>query len=111
MAIYFNTERNEYPRYIGDIQLEHPNFNEGDTLPQGWVFLEETDSPLVGENQYTKLTTPKYENDSYHMSWEIITLTDEEIKTVKINDLKFKMNNSNLSLDEIQFIVDNKKEF
>ena len=111
MATYINTVTGDYPRYIGDIQLEHPNHKEGDVLPGDWAEVTETDPPAVSENQYAKLTNPELVNDKYIMKWEIITLTAEEIEQQKVNTIKYKLAIANLTASEIQYIADNSDLF
>jgi hypothetical protein len=42
--VYMDIEGN-YPRYSGDIQAVHPDWNVGDPLPDRWRAVEVDDSP------------------------------------------------------------------
>ncbi len=76
--IYINPE-GEYPRHIGDIQLEHPKFKEDDALPDGWVKVEEADRPTVGENQVAYEGQPEEVDGVMTQSWVVRDMTQEEI--------------------------------
>src|SRR6056297_1792801 len=76
--IYINSQ-GEYPRHIGDIQLEHPNFKEGDKLPDGWVKVEEADRPTVGENQVAYEGQPEEVDGVMTQNWVVRDMTQEEI--------------------------------
>ena len=70
---------NEYPRHIGDIQLEHPQFKEGDALPDGWVKVEETDRPTVGTDQIAYEDFPVEVDGVMTQNWVVRDMTQEEI--------------------------------
>lgn len=38
----FIFNKTDYPRYIGDLLLEYPNWVEGDTLPEGWELVDDS---------------------------------------------------------------------
>jgi len=76
--IYINPQ-GEYPRHIGDIQLEHPKFKDGDTLPEGWVKVAEADRPTVGENQVAYEAHPEEVDGVMTQNWIVRDMTQEEI--------------------------------
>ena len=77
--LYINPD-NEYPRHIGDIQLEHPTFKEGDNLPAGWALVVEADIPAVGENQLAYESFPEEVDGVMTQNWQVRAMTAEEIE-------------------------------
>lgn len=71
---------NEYPRYIGDLQIENPNWSVGDELPAGWVEVVETDLPVAGENQVVYQDFPTEVDGVMMQNWQIRDMTAEEIE-------------------------------
>jgi len=76
--IYINPQ-GEYPRHIGDIQLEHPSFKEGDALPEGWVKVAEADRPTPGTDQIAYEDFPVEVDGVMTQNWVVRDMTDEEI--------------------------------
>ena len=76
--LYINAE-NEYPRHIGDVQLVKAGFKDGDTLPTGWVKVEESERPTAGTNQVTVEGFPETIDDVVTQSWTVRDLTQEEL--------------------------------
>ena len=79
MSNLFINSNNEYPRYIGDVLIEHPDF-DGVNLPEGWKTVEETERPTVEENEIVYEIEPKLVNGSYRQSWATRAVTEEEIE-------------------------------
>ena len=77
--LYINPE-NEYPRHIGDIQLSKKGFKQGDTLPTGWVKVEESGRPTAGTNQVTVEGFPEDIDGVMTQSWIVRNLTEEELE-------------------------------
>jgi len=76
--LYINPE-NEYPRHIGDIQLEFPSFKDGDALPTGWVKVEESERPTAGTDEVTAEGFPENIDGVMTQSWTVRDLTQAEI--------------------------------
>jgi len=76
--IYINSA-NEYPRHIGDIQLEFPGFKEGDALPTGWAKVEESERPTAGIDQVTVEGTPSEVDGVMTQNWTVRDLTQAEL--------------------------------
>ena len=76
--IYINPQ-GEYPRHIGDIQLEHPKFKEGDALPEGWVKVAEAQRPTVGTDQIAYEGEPEEVDGVMTQNWVVRDMTQEEI--------------------------------
>jgi len=77
--LYINAE-NEYPRHIGDVQLAKPSFQEGDTLPKGWVKVAESEPPTAGIDQVTVESTPVEVDGVMTQQWTVRDLTEEELE-------------------------------
>ena len=77
--IYINP-KGEYPRHIGDIQLEHPDFKEGDTLPEGWVKVQQAERPAVGTDELVYEGFPNEVNGEFVQNWQVRDMTAEEIE-------------------------------
>jgi len=67
--IFINPD-NEYPRHIGDIYLDAPEFDGNlDNLPTGWKPVTPTEPPVVAENYTYFEVQPVLINDVYVQSW------------------------------------------
>jgi hypothetical protein len=76
--LYINPE-NEYPRHIGDVQLDQPGFQDGDVLPTGWQKVEESKRPTAEAGQVTAEGTPKKIKGVMTQQWVLRNLTQEEL--------------------------------
>jgi hypothetical protein len=76
--IYINAE-GEYPRHIGDVQLVVAGWQEGDTLPDGWQSVVETERPTPGTDQLTYDSGPVDVDGTLSQGWTIRDLTAEEL--------------------------------
>lgn len=85
MYQYINPQ-GEYPRYYGDIILENPYWKIGDELPAGWASVEESDLPLVAENELIFEASPMYINGKFFRNWQVRPLTLEQIQARKEQD-------------------------
>lgn len=79
MSSLFISPDNQYPRYIGDILIEHPDF-DGVNLPDGWVAVEPTERPHTGENDIAYEVSPQVVDGVYKQTWAIRPVTEEEIE-------------------------------
>jgi hypothetical protein len=77
--IYISPE-NEYPRYLGDVMLAKPSFIEGETLPEGWRAVTETNSPEHVEGKVIELGEPTEIDGVLTQTWVYRDLTAEEIE-------------------------------
>ena len=76
--LYINSD-NEYPRHIGDVQLIKSGFKDGDTLPTGWLKVEESERPTAGTDQVTVEGKPEEVNGVMTQSWTVRDLTQAEL--------------------------------
>ena len=80
----FINPNNEYPRYVGDLQLENPGWAEGQALPEGWKYVEDSIPPeFTANNQVLEEGFPALdENGIYQRNWSIRSMTAEELEVV-----------------------------
>lgn len=76
---YINS-KNEYPRYIGDLQLEKKNFKEGDDLPAGWFAVLETEPPVASEGKVVEEVHPAKVDGFLSQQFVVRDLTEEELE-------------------------------
>jgi hypothetical protein len=80
MTAYINILTLEYPRHIGDIQLESPSVTENDLLEE-WQIVEPVDRPIYDyETQIAYELPPVKIDNLWYMQWAIRDLTQQEIK-------------------------------
>ena len=81
---------NKYPQHIGDLKLAHPDWQEGDALPQGWQEVAyATEVPSRGEDEIVYEIEPTLIDGVLTQTFAVRPMTTEEIerrdapKTVK----------------------------
>jgi len=79
MTIYINPN-GEYPRFYGDIQAENPNWNLGDSLPEGWIQVEDNPMPMPEYGKVVDEGFPIESEGTYSRNWIIRDMTAEEIE-------------------------------
>lgn len=74
------TASNEYPRYVGDLKLAFPNWQDGDDLPDGWHLV--TESPIIkgSAEEFVFEVFPTLVNGVYVQTWAKRDLTEEELE-------------------------------
>lgn len=77
MILYNN---GDYPRYVGDLELQHPDWKRGDPLPEGWREVADTPMPKRGEGQIIREAPLEEIDGVLTRQWEVVDLTPEEIK-------------------------------
>lgn len=77
MAIYLNTETNEYPRHAGDLELL--GWNLGDPLPENWVTVLLVDPPIITETQTYTQNFPEKIDGIWKITYTVREMTQEEI--------------------------------
>jgi len=70
---------NEYPRHIGDIKLEHPDFKEGNKLPDGWAKVEMVAPPKAKDGEIVFEDFPIQTDSGFAQNWKVRNLTEQEI--------------------------------
>ena len=86
--------RNEFPRYAGDIQLEHPGWKIGDVLPDGWHLINEVTAPECGPDEIAEIAGVEKVGEQYFDQWIIRPLTAEELRQ---RDEMLLMNNEQIA--------------
>jgi len=77
--LYINPE-GEFPRHIGDIWIDYPNFKDGDELPEGWVKVEEVPLPNKTDDQIVEQGYPVEVDGVMTQNWQVRDMTAEEIE-------------------------------
>lgn len=78
---YINPQ-GEYPKYYGDIQLANPEWNLGDPLPEGWLEVEDSPVPELGEYETAECTGYEDVDGTIRQVWTVREMTAKE-KAVK----------------------------
>ena len=100
---------NEYPRYPGDIQIEHPEWNVGDPLPAGWIFVNETNPPELEPGQTYEAGHPEEINGEWFHTWIVRNLTESELSILNApRTAREKLVALGFSEAEIQAIAQNR---
>lgn len=68
----------DYPRHIGDLQLEYPDFTEGDLLPEGWFEVEASPIPEAEPDEVWEEVKPVLEDGKYKQTFTVRAMTAEE---------------------------------
>jgi len=76
--LYINS-KNEYPRHIGDVQLEKKNFKQGDVLPKGWTEVIESDRPITVEGKAIEEAAPAEVDGVMTQQWSVRDFTADEL--------------------------------
>jgi len=98
MSAYINTLTLEYPRHIGDIQLENPNATENN-LPNEWQFVTPIDTPIYNHETQIAYELPPVKIDNvWYMQWDVRELTQQELEE-KTARLALRRNHSLLLND------------
>lgn len=88
MSVYINTLTLEYPRHIGDIQLEHPEVTEKN-IPQKWKLVVPIDAPSYNyETQTAYELSPIQQNGMWYMQWAVRDLTQNELDEIVARNLR-----------------------
>lgn len=104
--MYYISPNNEYPRHMGDIQIEHPSWNLGDPLPSGWIQVEDAPIPTATASELVYEDFPVEKNGAFVRNWKIRPLTAEEIAVRNApNTAKQKLLDLGLTEAEIRAIT------
>lgn len=77
---------NQYPLYIGDLQIEYPSWEEGQSLPAGWSYVIETSPPSGSSGYIVKETLPVLVDNEWQQAWTKIKLSPTEITKMIADD-------------------------
>lgn len=91
---YINIDTMEYPRHPGDVELD-PTAN--------WQEVQSSDLPTYEEGQIVYETMPENVDGIWKQAWVVRDMTQEEIESREIENIKMKVfNNIALSQEEAQ---------
>lgn len=92
----------DYPRFLGDLWLEHPEYKEGEPLPEGWTKVEYSPVPEITETQKYVEIAPKKVDGVWTQQWEVQELTADELARKNApKTAKAKLRDLGLTDDEI----------
>lgn len=78
--MYLINPNNEYPRHIGDLQAEHPNWQPGQDLPDGWIEVLPGEPPTPNYKQYVKeMPLAQNEQGQWIRQFKLATIAKDEI--------------------------------
>lgn len=104
----FISPNNEYPRHIGDIQIDYPNWQEGEELPLGWKQVEPVAKPEVTADEIAFEDFPVEVDGIYKQNWKVRPLTDEEkARRLAPETARQKLKEIGLTEAEIRALVNN----
>lgn len=105
--IFLNTETNQYPLFIGDLELI--GWHQGEELPNNFVQVVEVDQPTFLSGQTIDENFPEQDASGiWKQSWLVRDLTEEEILTGKIEKIRLKVQHGEkLTSEDIKLLSDN----
>ena len=82
---YFIAPNGDYPRHIGDIQRDYPDYVEGDVLPEGWVEVAYGTIPDINPETETWFEVePKEVDGVLTRQFQVRQLTENEINNKSV---------------------------
>lgn len=69
----------DYPLYPGDLKLAHPEWEDGDPLPEGWSEVIDAPRPEHSADEISYLDFPVEVDGVLTQNWKIRPMTAEEI--------------------------------
>lgn len=69
----------EYPRHVGDIESENPEWELGQALPEGWAVVQETALPPKSASQRVEEISPEIVDGVWNQRWQVVDLTEAEL--------------------------------
>jgi hypothetical protein len=88
---YINLLTLEFPRYQGDIRLNHPEIGEEFVCPNTYAPVTVLPAPVIdSQNQKTQFGTPYESNGQWVVDLVVVNLTDKEkaVKNVKPSQIE-----------------------
>lgn len=106
--LIFIDSNGQYPRFIGDILIEHKNWKEGDAIPAGWTLVQETAPPQVSEDQMFYEGPPTVIDGVVSQVWFVRDLTEEELYVKNAPKLiRQRMLDAGFTEEEIRIVARN----
>jgi hypothetical protein len=94
------TPDNQYPRFIGDLKLEYPDYQEGDSLPEGWKVVEPVEWPELAEDERIVELFPVEEDGKYYQNFTKRKVTQEELDAIKLSEIRHKVSRGEYITEE-----------
>lgn len=94
----------EWPLFAGDIMESHPGWNIGDSLPEGWSAVEESEPPsnVDLETHYCVWDTPV----GGVTGWKVVAYTKEQLaRRAAQDDLRAISELSGVDVDRIVYLA------
>lgn len=106
MAFFYNTTTKEYPKYIGDLQIDHPEWDgQIDTAPTPWVWVEDV-TPEYIEDKVIEDAEPQQVNGVWTRQFTHRDLTaDEQARIAAPASAKAKLIALGFTENEINALV------
>lgn len=104
MIAYIKLSTLEYPRYEGNIRLEHPEITEDQTYPNfpcppTYAEVAQPKPPEIDTTtQYLTQTNPVNNNGVWTVEWVINNFNDEELASIKAMQEEFMKKHQNGNL-------------
>jgi hypothetical protein len=78
--MYLINPNNEYPRHVADLQAEHPGWEPGQELPEGWVEVLTGELPTPSMTQFIReLPIAQNESGEWVRNFELVDLPEDEM--------------------------------
>lgn len=74
----FIDDKGNYPRFLGDLLLEHPDWNKRKKLPSGWMKVEETTPPVRPRNVILEEDYPQVIDGKAYQRWKLRNVSEKE---------------------------------
>lgn len=96
--IFIDSQGN-YPRHIGDLLNEIPDWQEGSSLPSGWQqVMYAPEMPTAAENEAIEEMQPQLIDGILTQSFRVRPMTPEEIEQREANKILWA---NRLNLDKV----------
>jgi hypothetical protein len=111
MLIFIDGSGN-YPRFIGDILIDHPEWKIGDPIPEGWTRVISTVPPQIDSpHQILEEATPAEIDGEMTQQWRIREMTEEEVfRLSPSNSAREKLLRLGFTPEEINAIAEGLSE-
>jgi|688.fasta_scaffold1033589_2 hypothetical protein len=85
--MFINKITKEYPRFIGDIQILHPEATL-ENLPEDWILVATTPKPEYQEGKAIYEIAPEEINGYWTQQWNVRDFNAEELEMHRKNNEK-----------------------
>jgi hypothetical protein len=105
--MYLIDSYGEYPRFLGDLLIDHPDWKIGDELPTGWQEVAEGVMPIYDEaTQICVELKPDLVDGILTRNFDVRSLTSEEIKARQVWFIRSKVEKGqSLTAEEAALLI------